>query len=111
MKVTSMALWVVGAVFAGVVGLRYVSLTNQIHATGRQINELEVEAKEIDGQMRSAAKKVSDFTSHKELNRKLNEGFIKMVKITDDRVVHITTKNIAGAPEDVRVVANQGARR
>jgi predicted nucleic acid-binding Zn-ribbon protein len=107
-KVTSMALWVVAAIFAGIVGLRYVYLTNQIHATGRQIHDLEIELKDIDAQTRVANSQISKLTSHTELNRRLSEGFIRMVKITDDRVVHIASKQSATPQDEVRPVANKG---
>ena len=109
-KVTSMALWLVAAIFLGIVGLRYVYLTNQIHATGRQIHDLETELKDIESQTRVANSQISKLTSHTEINRRLGEGFIKMVKITDDRVVHIAAKQ-SSAQDEVRPVANKGDER
>ena len=62
-KVTWVVFGAVAAVFAIAVGLSYVSLTNQIHAAGRQIHEMEVELKDLASQNAVAHAKISQLSS------------------------------------------------
>jgi hypothetical protein len=107
-RVTSLVTWLVAAFFLGVVGVRYVYLTTQIHATGEKIHKLELELKNLDDQGDAARARITELTSHAALQRKLKEGFIKMTRITDDRIVHINAKSPPGAQDEIRAVSNQG---
>lgn len=110
-RVNGMALWFVAALYLSIVGLRYVYLTNQIHATGRQIHEMEVELKDIASQNEVAHAKISQLSSRTVLQRRLSEGFIKMQPITDEHIVRVAAKPAAQFPVEVRKVANKGGAR
>ena len=104
-----MALWLVGAIFAGIVGLCYVYLTTQLHATGRQIHDMEIELKDLIGRNEAAHAKISQLSSRTVLQRRLNEGFIKMQPITDDHIVRVASKATAG--DETHPVSNKGGLR
>ena len=106
-----MALWLVAAIFAGIVGLRYVYLTTQIHGTGRQIHEMEIELKDLVGQNEAAHAKISQLSSRTVLQRRLGEGFIKMQPITDEHIVRIASKRPSIITDEARAVANRGDLR
>ncbi len=91
-QVGSLLKWVVIAVFLGIAGLSYVYLSNQMHKTSTNENgKLEIDLSRLKVLNEEAEAKIALLTSHKELQRRLNEGFIKMVAITDDHIVRIAT--------------------
>jgi hypothetical protein len=110
-KVTWIPMAVVSAAIAIAIGLSFVSLTNQIHDSGRQIHEMEMELKDLASQNSVAHAKISQLSSRTSLQRRLTEGFIKMQPITDDRIVHVGTKTLAPVTDEARKVANRGGAR
>jgi hypothetical protein len=97
--VASLAKWVIAAFFLGVAGLSYVYFKNQLHATGTEIKALERQVAELDTSFEIVRGKISMLSSRAMLQRRLNEGFIKMVPISDDRIVRLNpgdTPQLAG---------------
>ncbi len=107
--VASLARWIVAAVFMGIAGLSYVYVKNQLHVTGSELKALERQLTEIESETELARSKVSALSSHSALQRRLKEGFIKMVPVSDDRIVRLNTT--PAALSDVRPVSNVGSRK
>jgi hypothetical protein len=80
---------VVYAVFAMMAGLGYVYLSYAINADGQQVCRLENEIKALDTQNEVARTQLASLSSRSVLQRRLNEGFIKMVQISDASIVRI----------------------
>lgn len=108
-QVGSLLKWVVIAVFLGIAGLSYVYLSNQMHTSGTDISKLEKELGRLKVLNEEAEARIALLTSHKELQLRLNEGFIKMIAITDDRIVRIATPQRSA--NEIRAVSNRGAEK
>ena len=102
----SIAIWIVVATFACATGLAYVYCKNDLHATGVKIKALEKEYAELMTQNEVVRSKINLRSSRAELQRRLAEGFIKLVPITDDRIVRVGAAAAAEADE-LRAVANE----
>lgn len=107
LQVGSLLKWVVAAFFLGVVGLSYVYLSNQMHTRGNEIRKLEAELSNLKVLNEEAQAAIVRLSSRTVLQRRLNDGFIKMIPITDDRIVRINMPAHGGGDE-IRAVANQG---
>ena len=70
---------VIIAAFLGVAGLSYVYLKNQLHVSGAQRKGLEQELNELISENNVMEAQVSRLTSRTALQRRLDEGFIKLV--------------------------------
>jgi hypothetical protein len=108
-QVGSLLKWVVIAVFLGIAGLSYVYLSNQMHNTAAQNGNMETELRRLKVLNEEAESRIAVLTSHKELQLRLNEGFIKMVAITDDRIVRIATP--PHSTDEIRAVSNRGLEK
>lgn len=105
-----MSTGIVIAVILGLAGLSFVYFKNQLHATGAQIKALERELADLKIKNEVAQTRISSFSSRAALQRRLDEGFIKMIPIANDRIVRVSTAavNIAGSADEIRAVANPG---
>lgn len=104
----SIATWVVVCIFIGGAGLWYVYLKNQLVTTGTKIKALERELADIRTQDEVVSSKIASLSSRATLQRRLNEGFIKLVPITDDRLVRLDAAPRNDSAE-IRAVSNPGA--
>ena len=109
-QVGSLLKWVVAAFFLGVVGLSYVYLSNQMHTRGSEISKREKELSELMVQNEDAEAKIAQLSSRAVLQRRLNEGFIKMIPITDERIVRISAP-AHGPDDEIRAVANRETQK
>jgi hypothetical protein len=109
-QVGSLLKWVIAAFFLGVVGLSYVYLSNQMHARNSEISKREKELADLKVLNEDAEAKIAQLSSRAVLQRRLNEGFIKMIAITDDRIVRISAPP-RGSGNEIRAVANRGAEK
>ena len=89
LPIASIATWVLVCIFLGGAGLGYVYLKNQIHTTGSKIKALERELAELNTQDEVTRSKIASLSSRSALQRRLNEGFIKLIPISDDRLVRV----------------------
>ena len=84
---------VIITVFLGVAGLSYVYLKNQLHVCGTQRKALEQELNELTAGNDVMAAQISRLTSRSALQRRLDEGFIKLVPITSQALVRVHTQD------------------
>ncbi len=85
----ALARWIVIAAFLGATGLSYVYLKNQLNTCGVQRKALEQELHELIVQNNGLEAQIFRLTSHASLQRRLDEGFLKMVPINAQAVVHV----------------------
>ena len=108
MPAAELSRWIIIAFFASAVGLGYVYVKNQLHTAGNQIKSLEGQLADVTKENEVVHSRIASLSSRSTLQRRLNEGFIKMVPITDDRIVRITTAPPVVASNDIRPVSNEG---
>ncbi len=82
---------VIITVFLGVAGLSYVYLKNQLHVCGTQRKALEQELNALISENNVLEAQISRLTSRSALQRRLDEGFVKMVPITSQALVRVHT--------------------
>ena len=100
----SLARWTVIAGFFCFAGLGYVYCKNQLHRAGEETRNLEKELHDLQLATEAAQSKIEKLSSLKELKQKLDNNFIKLVPITDDRIVRVTD------PAHARAVGGDGLR-
>ncbi len=84
---------VIITVFLGVAGLSYVYLKNQLHVCGTQRKMLEQELNELISENNVLEAQISGLTSRSALQRRMDEGFVKMVPITSQSLVRVHTQD------------------
>ena len=108
-----LARWVVATAFVALAGLIYVYLTIQLYHLGDRQKTLENELSALKTQSDVATAQIAALTSHPALQRRLKEGYLKMIPIADRNIVRLTIpERTAGGEEDaIQPVANRRANR
>lgn len=107
----SLARWIVLTSFVAVAGLIYVYLTLQLYHLGDRKKALENELASLRTQNDVASVQIAALTSRSALQRRLKEGYLKMMPIADHSIVHLTSPPRAPGDDAVQPVANQRAGR
>ena len=95
----SLARWIVIFLFVVATGLSYVYLSIKLHTLGNQRKQLERELVETRTQTEDARVQIAALTSRTALKRRLQEGYLKMIPITDESIVRLSaTNHPIGAP-------------
>ena len=68
----------------------YVYCKNQLHRAGDETRKLEKDLHDLRMATEVARSKIAMLSSPAELKRKLDSNFIKLIPITDDRIVRVT---------------------
>jgi len=97
--------WAVYAVFLVMAGLGFVYLKNGINADGDQARKLENELNGLNTANEVVRTHIASLSSRSVLQRRLNEGFIKMVQITDGSIVRINGSMPSIA--SIRTISNE----
>jgi hypothetical protein len=103
----SLARWIVLAAFAAVTGLSYVYLTVQLHHQGVQKKQLEQELVALRTQNEDARVQIAALTCRTALQRRLQEGYLKMIPITEQSIVRLNSAARAPGEDEVQPVVNQ----
>ena len=103
----SLARWIVLAAFAAATGLSYVYLTVQLHHQGVQKKLLEQELVALRTQNEDARVQIAALTSRTALQRRLQEGYLKMIPITEQSIVRLNSPTRAPGEDEVQPVVNQ----
>ena len=102
----SLARWIVLTGFLALTGLCYVYLTLQLYHLGDRRKALENELANLKAQNEVASAQIAALTSRSALQRRLKEGYIKMIPIAERDIVRLTLP--ARNPEDqIQPVSNQ----
>lgn len=108
--ITSFVTWVVIGLFVCVSGLGYVWCKNQLHTTGASIKNLEHDLTELHNKNEVARAHIAQLSSTKALQDRFDTGFIKLTKISGDRIV--TVRSQPGQPgNELRAVSNERSRK
>src|SRR5215470_18443859 len=102
----SLARWIVMTGFLALAGLAYVYLTLQLYHLGDRKKALETEVANLKMQNEVASVQIAALTSRSALQRRLKEGYLKMIPIAEHNIVRLTLPN--RNPDDaIRPVSNQ----
>jgi hypothetical protein len=86
----SLARWIVLTGFLALTGLCYVYLTLQLYHLGDQKKALETQVANLRMQNEVASAQIAALTSRSALQRRLKEGYLKMVPIAEHNIVRLS---------------------
>jgi hypothetical protein len=89
----SLARWIVLTGFLALTGLIYVYLTLQLYHLGDRKKALETEVGNLKQQNEVASGQIAALTSRAALQRRLKEGYLKMIPIAEHNIVRLTIPN------------------
>lgn len=107
----SFARWIIMTGFLAVTGLIYVYLTLQLYHLGDRKKALENEVASLHAQNEVASVQIAALTSRSALQRRLKEGYLKMVPIAEQNIVRLSPPTRAPGEDAVQPVVNQRAGR
>lgn len=106
----SLARWIVLTGFLALTGLIYVYLTLQLYHLGDRKKALENEVTNLRQQNEVASAQIAALTSRAALQRRLKEGYLKMIPIAEHNIVRLTIPN--RSPDDaIQPVSNPRSTR
>src|SRR5205814_10617279 len=106
LNAASLARWVVMTALLPVAGLSYVYLTLQLHWLRDRQKALETPLAGLRKQNDVANVQIATLTARSALQRRLKEGYLKMVPITDQTIVRLAPIHPAPEENANRPVAN-----
>jgi hypothetical protein len=83
--------------FLGLLGLCYVQMKHRLKIDGDRCRELEMSIADLDEKLKVASNEVMRLTSRPALERRRQEGFIRMVQVQDGRLVRLRVQTSAAA--------------
>ena len=107
----SLARWLVVTGFLAVTGLIYVYLTVQLYHLGDQKKKLEIELTNIRSEIDVANVQIAALTSRSALQRRLKEGYLKMMPIAEQNIVRLNAPSGTRGEDAIQPVSNQRAGR
>ena len=107
----SLARWIVMTAFLALAGLSYVYLTLQLYHLGDRKKAIENELASLHTQNDVASAQIAALTSRSALQRRLKEGYLKMVPIAEANIVRLTIPAQQPEEETIQPVANQAGAR
>ncbi|MEO7723934.1 MAG: hypothetical protein ABIU29_04485 [Chthoniobacterales bacterium] len=107
----ALARWIVIVAFLAATGLSYVYLTVQLHHQGVQRRALEQELIATRTQNGDAKVQIAALTSRTALQRRLKEGYLQMIPITEQSIVRLNSSTRPGSEDEVQAVVNQRGGR
>ena len=103
----SLMRWIVLTAFLALTGLGYVYLTLQLYHLGDRKKALENELASLRTQSDVARIQIAALTSRSALQRRLKEGYLKMIPISENNIVRLSMPIQPEGEESVQPVANQ----
>ena len=107
----SLARWILITVFLGLTGLIYVYLSVQLYHLGDRKKALENELTALRSQNDVASGQIAALTSRSAMQRRLKEGYLKMIPIAEENIVRLSAPVRALEEDAVQPVANKRAGR
>src|SRR3979409_700341 len=102
----SLARWIVMTGFLALTGLVYVYLTLQLYHLGDRKKALENELASLRSQNDVASVQIAALTSRAALQRRLKEGYLKMIPIAERDIVRLTIPMRNDGDNAIQPVAN-----
>ena len=107
----SLARWIVVTAFLALAGLSYVYLTLQLYHLGERKKLVENELLSLRTQNDVASVQIAALTSRSALQRRLKEGYLKMIPISERDIVRLTVPARQADEDAIQPVVNQPASR
>ena len=107
----SLARWIVVTGFLALAGLIYVYLTLQLYHLGDRKKALENELTSLRSQNDVASVQIAALTSRAALQRRLKEGYLKMIPIAEQNIVRLNAPRLVRPEDAVQPVANKRGGR
>lgn len=107
----SLARWIVMTAFLALAGLSYVYLTLQLYHLGDRKKAIENELVSLRTQNDVASAQIAALTSRSALQRRLKEGYLKMLPIAEANIVRLTIPARQPDEDTIQPVANQDGTR
>jgi hypothetical protein len=104
----SLARWIVLTAFLAATGLSYVYLHLQLYHLGDRRKALEDELKALRMQSEVARSQSAALTSRSALQRRLKEGYLKMIPVNERSIVRLS---VPGRDDGIQPVSNEGGSR
>ena len=109
--IASFITWIFIGVFFCVGGLGFVWCKNDLHRTGALIKDLERDLTDLRNKNEVSRAHIAQLASTKALQDRFDTGFIKLAKITDDRIVIVHDKAATKPGSELRAVSNERPRK
>ena len=104
--------WLIIAILALMMGMTWVYYKNQIVNRGGDIKSLENELSAMNRKNEALTWRIAQLSGCAALQKRMDEGFIKMVKIAPASIVHVDFPHPGVAnSNEMRAVSNEVARR
>ena len=107
----SLARWIVITGFLALTGLVYVYLTLQLYHLGDRKKALENELASLHSQNDVASVQIAALTSRAALQRRLKEGYLKMIPIAEQSIVRLSAPRPVRPENAVQPVTNKRGGR
>src|SRR6266536_2368801 len=107
----SLARWIVMTAFLALAGLSYVYLTLQLYHLGERRKAVENELTSLRSQNDVATGQIQAFTSRSALQRRLKEGYLKMIPIYEANIVRLTIPPRSPDEDTIQPVVNPSAAK
>jgi len=105
----SLARWLVLTVFLALTGLSYVYLTLQLYHLGERKKALENELAGLRTQSDVASGQIAALTSRVALERRVKEGYLQMVPISEHNIVRLAVPAQRHDEQLIQPVINERA--
>jgi hypothetical protein len=104
--------WLIIAILALMMGMTWVYYKNQIVNRGGDIKSLENELSAMNRKNEALTWRIAQLSGCAALQKRMDEGFIKMIKIAPASIVHVDFPHPGVASgSEIRAVSNEVARR
>src|SRR6266704_1416202 len=107
----SLARWILMTAFLALAGLSYVYLTLQLYHLGERRKAVENELVSLRTQNDIASAQIAALTSRSALQRRLKEGYLKMVPISEANIVRLTIPPRSSDDDAIQPVVNPSAAK
>src|SRR5881409_3288034 len=107
----SLARWILMTAFLALAGLSYVYLTLQLYHLGERRKAVENELVSLRTQNDIASAQIAALTSRSALQRRLKEGYLKMVPISEANIVRLTIPARAADEDAIQPVVNPSSTK
>jgi hypothetical protein len=107
----SLARWIAITASLAMTGLIYVYLTLQLHELGDRKKVLENELTSLRAQNDVASVQIAALTSRSAMQRRLKEGYLKMIPISEHNIVRLNASARPLGDVAVQPIANKRAGR
>ncbi|MBU3664581.1 MAG: hypothetical protein FGM15_01705 [Chthoniobacterales bacterium] len=90
--------WVVLVFLAGLLGLCFVHMKHKLKVDGDRCRDLEQSVADLDEKLKVADNEIMRLTSRPALERRREEGFIRMIEVQANRMVRLRLSETQSAP-------------